>query len=280
MPASIASAIEGAASALHVKSVPHTVIDFVVMMNADGGARYGAAVSLVRRSLPRLFEGRFDKHPTRAVTVFVFSEESTYRSFCAPRHDGVCPTPFGMYDPRRRDSVMHATPGAETSNHELVHVLIGDDLKRAPALVDEGIASLFEAPVFCADGSITGETDWRYPQAVSALSHPEDAGPPLASLFSMSPDAFLGKDPAHPDEAPDTVRRARHEALGRFLIQWLDWRGLLWAYHRALRASAGSDPTGEKSFEAVTGPSPADADPAFEAYVRSLAPPAHEKVCP
>ena len=77
-----------------------------------------------------------------------------------------------------REIVMHATRGAETLNHELVHPIIQEDFPRAPAWLDEGIAALYENPVYsCAKGYVTGISNWRYPDVLQALDAQQEAKP-------------------------------------------------------------------------------------------------------
>ena len=128
---SLRAAVAGAAVALHTKTVTHVDIDAFVLVDADHGSRFPAAVDLARKAVDALFDGRFEKHPTRAVTVFVFSSQYGFQRFFTARTHGPCPTTFGEYARVPREIVMHATRGAETLNHELVHPIIQEDFPRA-----------------------------------------------------------------------------------------------------------------------------------------------------
>jgi hypothetical protein len=304
LPTSLRDAVTAAASALHVKTVTHVDVDAFVLVDADHGANFPAAVSLARKAVAAFFHGRFDRHPTRAVTVYVFSSPDAYQCFCGARAHGPCPTTFGEYDRLSREIVMHATRGAETLNHEMVHPIVEEDFPRAPAWLDEGIASLYENPVFsCGEafepaslpepGSdnplarsrgmfITGVSNWRYPDVKRALDSPDDPGPTrLDALFAMDTFTFLTLDRAHPETGPtDPAKENRHYALARYFAQWLDRQGHLWPFYRAWRDGIATDPTGVKAFAAVLGRSPGEADADWEAYVRRLAPPASENPCP
>jgi len=283
LPASLRAAVAGAASALHVKTVTHVDIDAFVLVDADHGPHFPRAVDLARKSLDAFFRGRFDRHPTRAVTVYVFSSQDAFQQFCAGRTHGPCPTTFGEYDRVSRVIVMHATRGAETLNHEMVHPLVQESFPRAPAWLDEGVAALYEAPVFsCGKGFITGISNWRYPDVKAVLDSSEEATPTrLDALFAMDTFTFLTLDPAHPEAGPtDPAKENRHYGLSRYFVQWLDRQGRLWPFFRAWRDGIATDPTGEKAFAAVVGRTPGQADADWETYVRGLAPPAAENPCP
>lgn len=282
LAASLRAAVTAAAAALHTPSVTHVDLDAFVLVDADHGPHFARAVDLARKALDAFFHGRFDRHPARAVTVYVFSSQDAYQRFCRGRNGGTCPTTFGQYDRVSREIVLHATAGAETLLHELVHPILGQaDFPRAPAFLDEGIAALYENPVFCAKGDITGIRNWRYDDVKHALDAPEGPGStPLESLFAMDTAAFLTLDPAHPDAgATDPAKENRHYALARYFAQWADRQGKLWPFYRAYRDGVASDPRGERAFAAVFGRTLREADPDWEAYVRGLAPPATENPC-
>jgi len=154
--------VTAAASALGTKTVTHVDIDAFVLVDADHGSHFPRAVDLARQAVAAFFNGRFDRHPTRAVTVYVFSSQDAFQRFCTARTHGPCPTTFGEYGRVSREIVMHATPGAETLTHEMVHPIVQVDFPRAPAWLDEGIAALYENPVFsCGKGFVTGIGNWR-----------------------------------------------------------------------------------------------------------------------
>ena len=283
LPASLRAAVAGAALALHTETVTHVDVDAFVLVDADHGPHFPRAVDLARKAVAALFNGRFDKHPDAAVTVYVFSSPDAFERFCAGRTHGACPTTFGEYDRRSREIVMHATKGAETLSHELVHPIVQHDFPRAPAWLDEGLGALYENPVFsCGKGFITGISNWRYSDVKRALDVPDEPAPTrLDALFAMDTFTFLTLDPAHPEAGPtDLAKENRHYSLSRYFAQWLDRQGRLWPFFRAWRDGIATDPTGEKAFAAVLGRSPGQADADWEAYVRRLAPPATENPCP
>jgi hypothetical protein len=279
---SIASAVTAAASTLHRDTVPHTVVDSFVLVNADGGTNYEAAVTLARKAVDRFYAGRFDKHPFPAVTVFVFTDEAAYTKFCAARSNGKCTTRFGKYSRASRTIVMHATKGAETLLHEVLHSIVQADFKRAPAWLDESVAELFEAPRLCGTEYITGVTNWRYDDAIAALDRPDEPAPTrLQALFSMDTVTFLTLDPARPEAGPqDPAKEGRHLGLARFFAQWMDRNAWLWPFYRGWRDHVADDKTGEKTFAAVVGKSWTDAEADFEHYVRKVPPGAKDGLCP
>ena len=213
------------------------------------------AVDLTTRAIDAYFNGRFDKKPDKAIGVYLFPEEKSYQDYCRAKLGGTCDSPFGMYHPNIRRIVMNAGPGLGTLTHELVHPIVESDFPRAPIWINEGIASLYEAPVIPRAGEIHGVKNWRYGKLMTGIG----AGTAkLDGLFGMSDDAFRG-----PEEK-------LHYATARYVCQWLDQRGLLWPFYRAWRDSFDTDPTGAKTFERVVGTTPAAANPAWTNWVKAL----------
>ena len=238
-----------------------TAQDVFVLVGAPGWNAQSLAQStdLTTRAIDAYFNGRFDTKPTRAIGVYLFADAQSYQSYCRAHLGGRCASPFGQYEPNVRRIVMNAAPGLGTLTHELVHPLVEADFPRAPTWINEGIASLFEAPVMPHNGEIHGTRNWRLPRLLSAMRSPqEQSWARLDVLFGMPDDAFRGK------------LEKLHYATARYLCQWLDGRGWLWPFYHAFRDGYASDPTGEKAFERVTGMTPAAANPEWTRWVHSL----------
>jgi hypothetical protein len=220
-----------------------------------------SVTTLVRRALAALYDGRFSKRPTLPVAVYLFPSAAPYESFCHTHLGEACMSDFGFYRPDARTIVMNAGPGIGTLTHEMVHPLVEADFGNPPApdWIDEGLASLFEAPVLTNDGAIHGAKNWRLPRLKSALVAKKDAGKAtLPNLFAMSDATFRDDD------------ESLHYAMARYACQWLDEHDLLWTFYRSWRDHAKTDPTGEQAFFTATGMTPAQANAAWQAWVRAL----------
>lgn len=168
-------------------------------------------------------------------------------------------SPFGFWRPDERRIVMNAAPGLGTLTHELVHPIVDADFPEAPTWINEGIASLFEAPVLGARGEIHGAKNWRLPRLTRALaSKSETSRARLPALFGMPDETFRDDD------------EDLHYAMARYACQWLDGRGKLWPFYQAWRDGFAHDPTGAKAFESVTGETPEGASAGWERWVRAL----------
>jgi hypothetical protein len=235
------------------------VVEGVFVLAAPPGFDLRGTGGLVSRTLAAYFHERFDKRPAKALTVFLFPSADPYGAYCQKRFHEACLSPFGFFHPEPRFIVMNAGPGLGTLTHELVHPIIESDFPTAPTWLDEGIASLFEAPVMPQAGEIHGVKNWRHPRLIAALgSAKEKSKVSLPALFGMS-DAFFRGD----DESLNYV-------IARTFCLWLDNRGQLFPFYRAFRDGVANDPTGEKAFVAITRQTPAEANAEFLRFARGL----------
>ncbi len=206
-----------------------------------------------------LYAGRFTTRAERPIAVYLFASAAPYERFCKERLREECISPYGFYRPDARTIVMNAGPGIGTLTHEIIHPLVEADFPGAPVWIDEGIASLFEAPLLPRPGEIHGAKNWRLPRLRAALlSRKERDSTRLDALFGMTDDVFRGQD------------EDLHYAMARYACKWLDDRGKLWDFYRAWRGNLATDPSGDKAFGRALGMSPAEANEAWTAWVKTL----------
>jgi hypothetical protein len=236
-----------------------TVEDVFVLITPTGGGSLGATKELTKRVLAAYFNGRFSKHPSRAISVYLFPDAERYEAYCRKRWAEPCGSPFGFYRPDERRIVMNAGPGIGTLTHELVHPIVESDFPEAPTWLNEGIASLFEALWMPTPGQVHGVKNWRHPRLLRALrSAKERDRASLPALLRLNESSFR-------DEDEDL-----HYASARYLCQWLDQRGKLWPFYQRYRAHYRSDPTGELAFTAVVGKTPTEANADWSEWVERL----------
>jgi hypothetical protein len=226
---------------------------FVLVAAPGWDARaLAASQQLTTNAINAYFNHRFAKRPAKAVAVYLFPNAVPYQAFCKAHMGGACLSKYGSYHPDRRWIVMNAGLGLGTLTHELIHPIVETDFPSAPIWINEGIASLFEAPFITGPGEITGTKNWRLPRLMASLATVR-----FESLFGMDDGTFR-------DASEDL-----HYAQARYICQWLDEKGWLFPFYQRWRDST-DDPTGEKSFEAVTGMTPAKAHTVWISWVRTL----------
>ena len=227
--------IELAKQELGPKTKPRVVEEVFVVIGS------GEAVGLMERATAAYFNGRFDKRPDQAISVYLFPNAKQYDAYCQKQLGAPCISVYGFYRPDLRRIVMNAEPGLGTLTHELVHPIIDTDFPQAPTWLNEGIASLYEAPVMPRAGEIHGRKNWRHPRLLQALASKDERQlVTLERLFALSDAEFRG---AHED---------LNYALARYFCQWLDAQDELWPFYRGWRDGYADDTRGVKSFVGVT----------------------------
>lgn len=213
----------------------------------------------VERVLAALLNGRFEKGVRRPIAVYLFPEGGSYEAYCHRTWNAACISRFGFFEPSDYKLVMNIGLGIGTLSHEMVHPIMAEDFPGAPTWLNEGIASLFEAPVMPRAGEIHGAKNWRHPRLLAALGASKERGTTtLSGLFGLSDEAFRA-------EAEDL-----HYAMARYFCQWMDQNGKLWEFYHRYRDNAQGDPSGEKAFTEVTGTSLESAQGEWSRWVRGL----------
>jgi hypothetical protein len=246
---------------LGARTITTVVSDIFVVIGPPGwqGSAFEQSVALMRSSMAGYLNNRFGKKPSQAISVYLFPEGRTYEAFCKKKYDAPCIAHYGFYQPGDRYMVMNIGLGLGTLTHEIVHPLVESDFPEAPTWLNEGIASVFEAPVIPRPGEIHGVKNWRHPRLKHALSTPaESISARLDALFTMRDEVFR-------DQAEDL-----HYAMARYVCQWLDERGKLWAFYQRWRDTVATDPHGEKAFKEVVGMTPTEANHAWTKWTLAL----------
>lgn len=224
-----------------------------------GGQAFAQSASLVEAAVAAYMNGRFKTAPKEAISVYLFGDASSYGAYCQKAFGEPCISIYGFYRHDVRAMVMNAGLGLGTLTHELVHPIVEADFPQAPTWINEGIASLFEAPMIPKRGEIHGGKNWRHPRLLRGLSSAsERAEARLDRYFTM------------PDEQFREHHEDLHYAGARYVCQWLDQQNKLWPFYQAWRDGYDDDKTGEKAFAKVMGRAPAEVHDAWERWVRAL----------
>jgi len=236
-----------------------TESDTFLIVAAEPSAPVAAVTQVVHDTVAALFHGPFTHRPERAFIVWVFATPAACAPFVHARSVGAEPRDLSFYDATRGEIFVCTGPGGSGSAaHEVTHALLESDLPDAPLLwLNEGLAALFEAPDF-SGGEIHGKAHFRLQTLRTKLASPTAASAVnLPAVFTLTPESFRG---------PDAYLAY---ALAREALRWLDSRHTLWAFYRLWRQDILDDATGEKSFASVVGQTPADANDAWVAWLKS-----------
>jgi hypothetical protein len=258
-PRTTDACIERARAALGGDTRVAIVASTFVFVDARGfgwnEATFPQDVDFAERALTAMLNGRFSRLPERPVTVYLFPSAFPYDDFCAAQWGGPCETPFGFYSDHDRAIVVDVGRGDGTITHELAHTLVEADFPDAPTWLNEGVASLFEAPVLPAPGDIHGVRNWRHAALADGLRAGTNDLSRMERLFGMGDAEFRDRN------------MGMRYAVARELCLWLDESDRLWPFYRRFRDGLSDDPTGERAFLAVLGTTPSAAEAAWEAWV-------------
>lgn len=245
-------------SALPGHAPVRTESDSFLLVPAEPAAPLEAATQVVHDTAAALFHGPLVHRPERAFTVWIFATPSVYARFLHSRYPAVDAKDLGYFDPGQGEIFVCTGPaGVTTAAHEITHALL-EDFPHAPYWMQEGIASLYELPSFDPPGEIHGKAHFRLETLRTQLASPATAaGVRLDAVFGLDYSAFRGKD------------AYLAEAMAREAMRWLDAKHELWTFYRTFREGILDDETGEKSFQAVMGQSPAEASAAWVAWLQS-----------
>jgi len=244
------------------------VAPFVILAQSDSRDRatLDDAAQTVTWARDRLRASFFAREPGKIVSIWVFPDEESYMRGASATLGTIPTTPYGFYRPCRRQLVVNAGLGWGTMVHELVHAFMAADFPDAPVWMNEGLASLFEAPRDAVPNAanvgdaptIRGEVNWRLPALQAAIARGGRAAPSFDEMFGGSRGDFDGR------------RGALLYATSRYLLYYLQERGQLAAFYRGFRDGVARDPTGRDTLAQVTKLDLEALRRDFEAYVGTL----------
>lgn len=182
----------------------------------------------------------FTAVPDQPVLILLFENEGTYKRLAKKWLDDDDVPHFGYYRHADRTMVMNVSTGLGTLVHELTHALIAPDFPDVPDWFNEGFASLFEQSQFGPEAkSIRGLINWRLPLLQKSIR--EGTLRPLAEL--MADENFR-----------EGERVGVNYAQARYLMLYLQEKGLLQKYYKAYRDGFKADPTGLETLRKLVAP--------------------------
>jgi hypothetical protein len=177
----------------------------------------------------------FDKHPTEPVLILLFEKPEPYKRL-AKKWFGDDDVPhFGFFRRSDRVMLMNVGTGTGTLVHEMVHALMAPDFPDVPDWFNEGLASLYEQCTLGTD-TITGHENWRLPDLQVAIRKK-----------TLRPLSEMIEDPHFYDDQHVGINYAQ----ARYLMFYLQQKGLLRDYYRKFRDGVKDDPTGIKTLKQV-----------------------------
>jgi hypothetical protein len=212
-----------------------------VVFGDEAPARVRArAEHTVRWAIDRLKRDFFERDPPGPLDIWLFKDEASYRRHARDRFGEDPDTPFGYYSPHHHALVMNIATGGGTLVHELVHPYVDANFPARPPWLNEGLGSLYEQADE-RDGHIIGRPNWRLPGLQQAIRRGQL--PSFQWLCAQDEERFYASDPG------------TNYAQARYLLYYLQERGLLIDFYRRFLRAQRVDPTGFATLQRVVGTS-------------------------
>lgn len=224
----------------------HVVIEppFVVIGDESAAMVRKRAEGTVRWAVDRLQDAYFPRQPDHVIEVWLFGTARSYRANTKAFFDDEPGTPYGYYSSTHRALIMNIATGGGTLVHEIVHPFMAANFPACPAWFNEGMGSLYEQSGQ-RNGQIIGRTNWRLAGLQDALR--ANTVPSFAVLTSTNDAQFYEQDPGS------------NYAQARYLLYYLQEKGLLRDYYRRFHENAERDPTGYQTLKELLGQPDMDA---------------------
>lgn len=229
---------------------------FVVWGDSGALQVQRSAENTVRWAVTHLETEFFAKRPAAIFDIFLFKDAESYERHAKALWNETPNTPFGYASEEHRALVMNIATGGGTLVHEMVHPYVAANFPEAPTWLNEGLASLFEQ---CAerDGEMVGLTNWRLAGLVDAFAEKK------VQRFSV---LVSGGDAQFRDE-----NEAEHYAQARYLMLYLQEKGLLRAFIKRALEQQKKDPTAATALRETLGATEWKAlDESFRRWVPTL----------
>lgn len=180
----------------------------------------------------------FKAKPTEPVLILLFESAEPYKRLAKKWFNDHDVPYYGFF---RHDNIMLMNVGTGTGTlvHELTHALIKPDFPNVPSWFNEGFASLFEQCSLGQDDTIKGHENWRLAGLQKAIK-----------AEKLRPFSELIQDKQFYNAQLTGVNYAQ----ARYLMFYLQEKGLLKTYYQSFRDNAKEDPTGLDTLKKLIAP--------------------------
>ena len=211
---------------------------FVVIGDEPADNVKAHSIRTVKWAVDKLKKEYFSKDPNEIIDIWLFKDAASYERNAQLLFGYKPDTPFGYYSKTHKALVMNISTGGGTVVHEIVHPFVEANFPNCPPWFNEGLGSLYEQSGEVR-GRIHGFTNWRLPRLQADIK----AGrvPPFRKLMGMSVPEFYN------------FESGSHYAQARYLLYYLQQKGLLTKFYREFYAHQKTDPTGYQTLARVLG---------------------------
>ncbi len=230
---------------------------FVVFSDLDEKTTYSIIDNDIRNAIDAMVNSYVVKTPDSVTAVFLFTDFENYKDFTLKNTDieEKDLSPYGYYKISQNIIVVRYVSWKGSTKHEISHRFTKADFPDAPSWFDEGLSSLHEKSVF-KDGKLTGEFSWRIVALRRAISDDRYTG--IEKLMKTDDNELYGK------------RTSFYYAQARYLLMYIQEKGLLEKYYKLFRNTYTEDKTGITQLEKILGKPIDKIDEDYYEYINSF----------
>ena len=230
---------------------------FVIFSDMNDELTYKLIDNEVRFTIEAMSKNYVNTLPDVVTPIYLFEQYDNYKKFVMDNYDidEDDISPYGFYKISKNVIVIRYVTWKGSILHEITHRFIRSDFPGAPSWFDEGFASLNEKATF-KNGNLIGEFSYRIIPLRRAINENTYTG--LKHLMETNDEVLYGK------------RTSYYYAQSRYLLMYLQEKGLLEKYYKTFRDSYNEDNTGISQLEDVTGKSLKTLDSELLDYINSF----------
>ena len=226
--------------------------NYRIFTNIYGERNYNKILQLLTQAVPEISNDLSFAELKNKIKILILNEYG-YRDFLTNIGYVYSKTPYGFALPDQNFIMVNSDLGEGTLLHEMVHILLFNDIKKAPPWIDEGIACLYEASGWKGN-KIYVRNNWRLPLLKKVIDTPNYIK--LSDLLKMDSFTYSGKTfPA---------------SEARYLIYYLFEKKLLGEFYREYKATRTEDYYGIKALTKTVGTSTDGLEQEWLKWVREL----------
>jgi hypothetical protein len=210
---------------------------FVVTGDIGSQELHRWATGTVAWAVEKLKQDYFENDPDEILDIYLFRDAKSYQRYTRELFGDTPDTPYGYFSPAHRALIMNIGTGGGTLVHEIVHPFVRANFPDAPAWLNEGLGSLYEQSAE-RSGHIVGLTNWRLAGLQEAVRNREL--PRFEALFAQSDSQFYNGATSN-----------TNYGQSRYLLYYLQERGLLTDFYERFHDARKTDPTGYRTLQSV-----------------------------
>ncbi len=230
---------------------------FIVFSNLSPEITYNVIDKDIRLTIDAIVNNYINVKPDKVTPVFLFEDYDSYKKFSTNTFnmDEQDLSPYGFYKISKNVIVIRYVSWKGSPSHEVTHAMLQNDFPDIPSWFNEGLASLHEKSTY-KNGVLEGDFSWRILSIRRAFN--ENTYTDLETLMNTNDDELYSK------------KSSFYYAQARYLLMYLQQKGLLKDYYINFRDTYKKDNTGITQLEKITGKKLDEIDKELLDYLNSF----------